>query len=91
MGAVSYTLGGGLGILAREFGHAADHVRSVDVVTADARLRTVSADAEPELFQGLLGGDRTEGLYDAQTRKRLADVKAAYDPANLFRRGCNVR
>ncbi|WP_406106721.1 BBE domain-containing protein [Streptomyces sp. NBC_01003] len=37
------------------------------------------------------GSDRTEGLYDAQTRKRLADVKAAYDPANLFRRNCNVR
>ena len=27
VGAVSYTLGGGLGILAREFGYAADHVR----------------------------------------------------------------
>jgi hypothetical protein len=37
------------------------------------------------------GGDRTEGLYDARTRKRLADVKAAYDPANLFRRNYNVR
>ncbi|MGX1670527.1 hypothetical protein [Streptomyces sp. NPDC055400] len=31
-------------------------------------------------------GDRTEGLYDVQTRKRPADVKAAYGPANLFRR-----
>src|SRR5258707_167025 len=34
VGAVSYTLSGGLGILAREFGYAADHVRSLDVVTA---------------------------------------------------------
>lgn len=62
MGAVSYTLGGGLGILAREFGYAADHVRSVDVVTADARRRTVSADAEPELFRGLLGGGANLGV-----------------------------
>lgn len=31
-------------------------------------------------------GDRTEGLYDAETRKRLAEVKSSYDPANLFRR-----
>ncbi|MFF1398275.1 FAD-binding oxidoreductase [Streptomyces sp. NPDC058287] len=62
VGAVSYTLGGGLGILAREFGYAADHVRSVDVVTADARRRTVSADAEPELFRGLLGGGANLGV-----------------------------
>ena len=35
-------------------------------------------------------GDRTEGLYDAETRGRLAEVKAQYDPANLFRRNYNV-
>jgi hypothetical protein len=32
------------------------------------------------------GGDRTEGLYDAETWKRLTEVKSSYDPANLFRR-----
>ena len=42
VGAVVYTLGGGLGILAREFGYAADHVRSLDVVTADGVLRHVT-------------------------------------------------
>lgn len=62
VGAVSYTLGGGLGILAREFGYAADHVRSVDAVTADARRRTVCADTEPELFRGLLGGGANLGV-----------------------------
>jgi len=35
-------------------------------------------------------GDRTEGLYDAQTRKRLAGLKSEYDPANLFRRNYNI-
>lgn len=30
-------------------------------------------------------GDRTDGLYDAATRKRLAELKSSYDPANLFR------
>ena len=30
-------------------------------------------------------GDRTEGLYDEGTRKRLAGLKTYYDPANLFR------
>ncbi|MFE1802083.1 FAD-binding oxidoreductase [Streptomyces sp. NPDC059517] len=67
VGAVAYTLGGGLGILAREFGYAADHVRSLDVVTADGRLRHVSAArAEPsdggELFWGLLGGGANLGV-----------------------------
>jgi hypothetical protein len=35
-------------------------------------------------------GDRTEGLYDARTRERLAEIKSHYDPANLFRRNYNI-
>ncbi|WP_405694846.1 FAD-binding oxidoreductase [Streptomyces sp. NBC_01185] len=62
VGAVSYTLGGGLGILAREFGYAADHVRSLDVVTADGVLRHVAPDAEPDLFWGLRGGGHRLGV-----------------------------
>ena len=57
VGAVSYTLGGGVGLMARRYGFAADHVRRVDLVTpADARLRTVTADSDPELFWALRGG-----------------------------------
>ncbi|MFD9425842.1 MULTISPECIES: FAD-binding oxidoreductase [unclassified Streptomyces] len=62
VGAVSYTLGGGLGLLAREFGYAADHVRSLDVVTADGVARRVTADSEPELFWGLRGGGHRLGV-----------------------------
>ncbi|MFH8463628.1 FAD-binding oxidoreductase [Streptomyces sp. NPDC017991] len=67
VGAVAYTLGGGLGILAREFGYAADHVRALDVVTADGRLRHVTADGGelPDgaaLFRGLLGGGANLGV-----------------------------
>ncbi|GGO55599.1 FAD-binding oxidoreductase [Streptomyces lasiicapitis] len=65
VGAVSYTLGGGLGILAREFGYAADHVRSLDVVTADGAVRHVTAESEPELFWGLLGGGANLGAVTA--------------------------
>jgi hypothetical protein len=56
VGAVSYTLGGGVGLLARRYGFAADHVRRVDLVTADGRLRQVSADSDPDLFWALRGG-----------------------------------
>ncbi|APE34197.1 oxidoreductase [Nocardia mangyaensis] len=53
VGVTGYVLGGGLGLLAREFGYAADHVRSIDLVTADGRMRTlVPGD---ELFGAVLG------------------------------------
>ncbi|MCX5111969.1 FAD-dependent oxidoreductase [Streptomyces sp. NBC_00378] len=65
VGAVSYTLGGGLSVLAREFGYAADHVHSLDVVTADGVLRHVSPDSEPDLFWALRGGGHRLGVVTA--------------------------
>ncbi|MGQ4383346.1 FAD-binding oxidoreductase [Streptomyces sp. SAS_270] len=62
VGAVSYTLSGGLGILAREFGYAADHVRSLDVVTADGRPRRVTRESDPDLYWALLGGGHNFGV-----------------------------
>ncbi|PRX45932.1 FAD/FMN-containing dehydrogenase [Prauserella shujinwangii] len=62
VGAVAYTLGGGLGPLARRYGYAADHVRSAEIVTADGRLRRVSPHAEPELFWALRGGGGAFGV-----------------------------
>ncbi|MDT9691503.1 FAD-binding oxidoreductase [Streptomyces sp. P9(2023)] len=62
VGAVGYVLGGGLGLLAREFGYAADRVASIDVVTADARLRRVTADDDPELFWALRGAGANFGV-----------------------------
>jgi hypothetical protein len=56
VGAVGYTLGGGFGLLGRTFGYAADHVRALDVVTADGRLRHVTAASESDLFWALRGG-----------------------------------
>ncbi|MEU9017095.1 FAD-binding oxidoreductase [Actinomadura sp. NPDC048394] len=62
VGAVSYTLGGGIGLMSRRYGFAADHVRSVDVVTADARLRHVTPESDPDLFWALLGGRANFGV-----------------------------
>lgn len=56
VGAVGYTLGGGLGWLSRRHGLASDHVRSFDVVDADGRPATVTATSDPELFWALRGG-----------------------------------
>jgi FAD/FMN-containing dehydrogenase len=56
VGIAGLTLGGGIGVIARKFGLTIDKLVSARVVTADAELRTVSADAEPELFWALRGG-----------------------------------
>ncbi|MEU9487327.1 FAD-binding protein [Streptomyces decoyicus] len=65
VGVISYTLGGGVGVLARTYGFAADRVRSVDLVTADARQLHVTADSDPELFRALLGGGHGLGVVTA--------------------------
>jgi FAD/FMN-containing dehydrogenase len=67
VGAVGYTLGGGVGLLARRFGFAADHVRSFDVVTADGRLRHVTAEpgGDPDLFWALRGAGANFGVVTA--------------------------
>jgi len=67
VGAVGYTLGGGLGVLARRYGYAADHVRSFDLVTADAQLLHVTPDDHADLFWGLRGGKDNFGVVTAMT------------------------
>jgi FAD/FMN-containing dehydrogenase len=57
VGVSGYTLGGGLSpTLGRAHGYAADHVQSLEVVTADGELRHVDAVSEPDLFWALRGG-----------------------------------
>jgi hypothetical protein len=56
VGVAGYTLGGGLGWLARSEGLACNAVTSLAVVTADGEARRVSAEEEPELFWALRGG-----------------------------------
>jgi FAD/FMN-containing dehydrogenase len=62
VGAVSYALGGGVGLMGRRYGFAADHVHRIDIVTADGRLRHVTPDSEPDLFWALRGGGGNFGV-----------------------------
>ncbi|HEX2036664.1 MAG TPA: FAD-binding protein [Chloroflexota bacterium] len=79
VGAVAYTLGGGIGPLARRYGYAADHVHRLELVTADGELRRVSAQEHPDLFWALRGG---KGNF---THVRVAYLGSASDgwPARL--------
>jgi FAD/FMN-containing dehydrogenase len=62
VGAVGYTLGGGMGWLARKYGMAVDSVRYFDVVTPDGELVRASQSENPELFWALRGGGGGFGI-----------------------------
>lgn len=56
------TLGGGLGHMARTFGLSLDNVLAVDMVLADGRFVTASADENPDLFWAARGGGGNFGV-----------------------------
>ena len=56
------TLGGGIGWLARKHGMTIDSLLSVDLVTADGELRTVSEASDPDLFWAVRGGGGNFGI-----------------------------
>lgn len=56
VGVTGYTLGGGLSWFARKHGFACNHVRAIEVVTADGEVRQVDADTNPDLYWALRGG-----------------------------------
>ncbi len=81
VGVIGYTLGGGVGLLARQFGYAADHVRAVEMVTADGRLRRVEpGDA---LFGAVLGSGGNLGVVTA-LEVELVPVRTVYGGRLVF-------
>ncbi|ADB29368.1 FAD linked oxidase domain protein [Kribbella flavida DSM 17836] len=77
VGVTGYTLGGGLGWLARKYGFAADSVVRAEVVTADGRVVTTSADEHPDLFWALRGGTGNFGIVTS-LEFRLYPVRSVY-------------
>jgi FAD/FMN-containing dehydrogenase len=71
VGVVGYSLGGGIGVLSRRFGLAANHVRAFEVVTADGQLVRTDREHEPDLFWALRGGGGSFGVVTAMELELL--------------------
>lgn len=72
-GIAGLTLGGGLGYLMGKYGLAADNLLSVEIVTADGRVRTASREQNPDLFWAVRGGGGNFGIV-ASLEYRLHPV-----------------
>ena len=65
VGVAGYSLGGGMGWLARKHGLQTNSVTAIELVTADGRARRVDAANEPDLFWALRGGNGNFGVVTA--------------------------
>ena len=65
VGVVGYTLGGGMGWLARSRGLAANSVAAVELVTSEGKLVRLDDENEPDLFWAVRGGGGSFGVVTA--------------------------
>jgi hypothetical protein len=82
VGAIGYTLGGGMGWLVRKYGLSADSVNYFDVVTVDGEQIRASATEHVDLFWALRGGGGNFGVVTGMEIK-LYPVNTVYG-GNLF-------
>jgi FAD/FMN-containing dehydrogenase len=61
-GIAGFTLGGGMALTMRAYGLACDNLRSLEIVTGDGELRTVSRGEHADLFWAARGGGRGIGV-----------------------------
>ena len=89
-GIAGLTLGAGLGWLMGKYGMAIDNLLAVELVTADGQVRTVTEEADAELFWGLRGGGGNFGVaasleYRAHPVSTVLGGLVAYPLADAVR------
>src|SRR5215475_7345155 len=83
VGVTGYTLGGGIGWLARRYGLAANSVSAAEIVTPSGRFVRTNASHEPDLFWAVRGGGGSVGVVTA-LEMRLYPVRELYAGALFF-------
>jgi FAD/FMN-containing dehydrogenase len=83
VGIVGYSLGGGVGWLARKHGMQANAVRAIELVTAEGHLVRTDAVHEPDLFWALRGGGGNFGIVTA-IEFAVLPVRELYAGAMFF-------
>ncbi|GAB3712535.1 FAD-binding oxidoreductase [Nocardiopsis oceani] len=84
VGAVGYTLGGGLSpTFGRLHGYAVDHVSRLEIVTADGELRVATPEREQDLFWAARGGKGNFGIVTSLDFG-LFSVRTLYAGAILY-------
>src|SRR3954462_15233595 len=83
VGIAGYSLGGGIGWLARKYGMQANAVTAFEIVTGDGDLVRADAENHPELFWALRGGGGNFGVVTA-IEFEVHEVEDLYAGAMFF-------
>ena len=83
VGVVGYSLGGGMGWLARRLGLAANSVTAIEIATADGRLVRADEHEHSDLFWALRGGGGNFGVVTAM-EFRLYDLPSIVGGAMIW-------
>jgi FAD binding domain len=83
VGIAGYSLGGGIGWLARKYGMQANAVTALEVVTADGEQVRADAENHPDLFWALRGGGGNFGVVTA-IEFEVHEVEDLYAGAMFF-------
>jgi FAD/FMN-containing dehydrogenase len=83
VGVTGYTLGGGIGWLARRYGLAANAITAAEILTLDGHLTRADAGHEPDLLWAVKGGGGSVGVVTA-LEMTLYPVRQLYAGALFF-------
>lgn len=83
VGVIGYTLGGGMGPMARTFGFNADRVHRIHMVDAKGLVLEIDRQNQPELFWALRGGKPDVGIV-TEIEFGLMDLDTYYGGAIYF-------
>lgn len=84
VGAVGYSMGGGFGWLARQYGLGVDAVRQLRVATADGAIVTASPESNPDLFWAMCGSGGSSFGVVVEMTMALFPVTQVYAGSLLY-------